>query len=155
MRRKHEHDLDEKLSSSESGHLTQLARLHGGLGGLLAALEARAEGDRAAVAAQELWLACVAMEAAIRAGREGAASWEESVRPLSQEVSAVKVRISVSPVFRTPGKSGEKIVFFDILKAIEEKSRNHIRIWIRKPVVRKRGSRILNTGCHLSESLLS
>ncbi len=100
MRRKHEHDLDEKLSSSESGHLAQLARLHGGLGGLLAALEARAEGDRAAVEAQELWLACVAMEAAIRAGKEGAASWEESVRPLSQEVSAVKVRISLSPVFR-------------------------------------------------------
>ncbi len=99
MRRKHEHDLDEKLSSSESGHLAQLARLHGGLGGLLAALEARAEGDRAAVAAQELWLACVAMEAAIRAGREGAASWEESARPLGQEVSAVKVRILLSIVF--------------------------------------------------------
>ena len=68
-----------------------MATLHGGLSGLLTALEGRAEGDKAAVAAQELWLACVAMEAAIRAGREGAADWEDTVRPLSPEISAIQV----------------------------------------------------------------
>jgi hypothetical protein len=91
LRRKHEHDVDEKLSSAESEHLAQVARLHGGLGGLLTALEDRAEGDKAAVAAQELWMACVAMEAAIRAGGEKANSWEECVRPLSPEITAIKV----------------------------------------------------------------
>ena len=62
MRRKHEHDLDEKLSSAESEHLAKVAALHGGLAGLLTALEGRAEADKAAVAAQDLWLASLALE---------------------------------------------------------------------------------------------
>jgi hypothetical protein len=97
LKRKHEHELDEKLSRAESEHLAKVAGLHGGLAGLLSSLEQRAEGDKAAVAAQELWLACLAMENAIRSGREGVATWEEKVRPLNHEISAIQVQLALVP----------------------------------------------------------
>ena len=50
---------------------------------------ARADGDRAAHIAQELWLSCVALNAAIRHGNEDGVQWEEKLTPLRKEVDTL------------------------------------------------------------------
>lgn len=49
----------------------------------------RAEQEKLARTAQELWLACVALSGAIRLGKEGAESWEAQIKPLDKEIFAV------------------------------------------------------------------
>ena len=93
MRRKHDHDLDEKLASAQSKYLSQVSALSGGLEGLSAALEARAQGDKASVSAQKLWLACVELEEAIKSGNIKAETFEESFKPLGAEIATIKVSI--------------------------------------------------------------
>jgi len=90
LRRKHEHDLDEKLSAKESKYLSHIAGLTGSLQGLNSALEARAVGDEAAVNAQKLWLACVALNNSIKLGNVEAETFFESAKALEPEVSAIK-----------------------------------------------------------------
>ena len=96
LRRKHEHDLDEKLASAQSKYLSQVSALSGGLQGLSAALEARAEGDKASVSAQKLWLACVELEGAIKSGNINAETFGESFKPLSAEIATIKVNNDIS-----------------------------------------------------------
>ena len=93
MRRKHDHDLDEKLASAQSKYLSQVSALSGGLEGLSAALESRAQGDKASVSAQKLWLACVELEEAIKSGNIKAETFEESFKPLGAEIATIKVSI--------------------------------------------------------------
>jgi len=90
LRRKHEHIMDEKLSAAQSEYLGQVAGLTGSLQGLATALTARAEGDKAAVSAQKLWLACVALENSINIGNSEAINFFECVKPLKPEVSAIE-----------------------------------------------------------------
>jgi len=90
LRRKHEHDLDEKISAKESEYLSHMAGLTGSLQGLNSALEARAAGDEAAVNAQKLWLACVALNNSIKFGNVEAETFFESAKALEPDVSAIK-----------------------------------------------------------------
>jgi len=90
LRRKHEHSLNEQLSSAQSDYLNKVSGFTGSLAGLSAALEARAEADKSSVTAQKLWLACVSLEDSIRQGNTEAGSFEESAKPLGTVVSSIK-----------------------------------------------------------------
>ncbi|XP_045615808.1 MICOS complex subunit Mic60 isoform X2 [Procambarus clarkii] len=82
--------LQDQLQSEKDRYLTRVARMQGQLDGLKNALSARADVDKAAYAARELWLACEALRSALRLGTDGAKSWEEQLRPLSEQISAIK-----------------------------------------------------------------
>jgi len=90
LRRKHEHDLNEKLSTAESDYLGKVAGLTGSISGLSAALEARAGGDSASVAAQRLWLACTSLQDSIKVGNSSAATFDDTIKPLKADVSSIK-----------------------------------------------------------------
>jgi len=79
MKRKHEHSLAEKLSTTQSGHLENLSSWSGMVSGLSTSLEARAENDQKAVLSQKLWLACSGLGAAL-----------DTLKPLVGEVTRVK-----------------------------------------------------------------
>ena len=83
--------MDEKISAKESEYLSHMAGLTGSLQGLNSALEARAAGDEAAVNAQKLWLACVALNNSIKFGNVEAETFFESAKALEPDVSAIKV----------------------------------------------------------------
>jgi len=90
LRRKHEHDLNEKLSTAESDYLGKVSGLTGSISGLSAALEARAGGDSASVAAQRLWLACTSLQDSIKVGNSSAGSFDDTIKPLKADVSSIK-----------------------------------------------------------------
>lgn len=50
---------------------------------------ARAESEKIARVAQDLWLSCIALNGVIRHGNEEAHEWENRLRPLKKEVEAV------------------------------------------------------------------
>ena len=91
MRRKHEHDLNEQLSTAQSEYLSNVAGLTGSLSGLSAALEARASGDGASVSAQKLWLACTSLQESIKIGNSSAETLDETIKPLKSDISSIKV----------------------------------------------------------------
>ena len=51
---------------------------------------ARAESEKIAQEAQTLWLACVALNGALREGNPDAETWEKQLRPLAPEVKAIE-----------------------------------------------------------------
>ncbi|CAH1784721.1 unnamed protein product [Owenia fusiformis] len=59
------------------------------LKGIESAVEARAELELQGRKAQELWLACQTLQAVIRDGKSGY-SWEEQMKPLANELMAIK-----------------------------------------------------------------
>jgi hypothetical protein len=89
LNRKNEHVLDEKLAAAASEYLTSLSGLSGTVTGLGKAVAARAASDQASLRAQSLWLACTGLRASLAAGRPQAATWEEKLLPLGQDVSSV------------------------------------------------------------------
>ena len=52
-------------------------------------VSARAESEKLAQQAQELWLACVALNGVIRVGEESGNTWEAQLKPLESAVQAV------------------------------------------------------------------
>ena len=56
----------------------------------LSRLAARADLDRAAHHAQEMWVSCQALKQAIRTGQLGAASWQQQLKPLRDEAAAIR-----------------------------------------------------------------
>lgn len=60
------------------------------LKGIECAVEARAEGEKIARVAQNLWLCCIALNGSIRHGNEkGVCCWEDRLLPLRKEVEAI------------------------------------------------------------------
>ncbi|XP_064081283.1 MICOS complex subunit MIC60-like isoform X7 [Macrobrachium nipponense] len=82
--------LDDEVHSVKTKYLTSLSEVQGQLEGLKNAMTARADVDKAAYAARELWLACESLRSALRLGAEQAKSWEEQLKPLSDHVKAIK-----------------------------------------------------------------
>ncbi|KAK3883104.1 hypothetical protein Pcinc_012558 [Petrolisthes cinctipes] len=82
--------LQDQLSSEKDKYLSSLARVLGQLEGLKKGLVERADVDKAAYAARELWLACESLRNALRNSGDGAKSWEEQMKPLDEQISAIK-----------------------------------------------------------------
>uniref|UniRef100_A0A336M9P5 MICOS complex subunit MIC60 n=1 Tax=Culicoides sonorensis TaxID=179676 RepID=A0A336M9P5_CULSO len=90
MRRKFQRELEEKLSNENANYKQQLATMIGKIKGMDDALKARADSERSAHQAQNLWGACQALWSSVRAGQPGV-SWKEKLRPLTHEIKAVAV----------------------------------------------------------------
>jgi len=90
MTRKHDHVMEEKVSSLSVQAETSLASATGAVEGLRSAIEARAEDDKAALEAEKLWLACTTLSQAVKEGTADAATWEERAKPLAKIVKDVK-----------------------------------------------------------------
>jgi mitofilin len=90
LTRKHEHNMDEKLSNAETSYLTNLAKLNGSVEGLVSALESRSDADKASVSAQKLWMACLSLRNSIELGNLSAENLETTMKPLSCEIKAIK-----------------------------------------------------------------
>uniref|UniRef100_A0A0P4VSX0 MICOS complex subunit MIC60 n=1 Tax=Scylla olivacea TaxID=85551 RepID=A0A0P4VSX0_SCYOL len=82
--------LQDKVQSEKDTYLSSLARIQGQLQGLQSALAQRADVDKAALSARELWLACESLRNALRNSGEGAPSWEEQLKPLQDHISAIR-----------------------------------------------------------------
>ncbi|XP_063604057.1 MICOS complex subunit MIC60-like isoform X3 [Penaeus indicus] len=82
--------LQDKVQSEKDKYLSSVAVMQGQLDGLKNALTARADVDKAAYSARELWLACESLRSALRLGKEGAKSWEEQLKPLDEHITAIK-----------------------------------------------------------------
>ncbi|XP_037785363.1 MICOS complex subunit MIC60-like isoform X5 [Penaeus monodon] len=82
--------LQDKVQSEKDKYLSSVAVMQGQLDGLKNALTARADVDKAAYSARELWLACESLRSALRLGKEGAKSWEEQLKPLDEHIAAIK-----------------------------------------------------------------
>ncbi|XP_069988940.1 MICOS complex subunit MIC60 isoform X2 [Penaeus vannamei] len=82
--------LQDKVQTEKDKYLSSVAVMQGQLDGLKNALTARADVDKAAYSARELWLACESLRSALRLGKEGAKSWEEQLKPLDEHITAIK-----------------------------------------------------------------
>ena len=90
LTRHHEHLMAEQVDSLTSTQVASLASISGTVSGLNAALQARAVSDSASLAGQTLWLACTSLSTKLNTGRLEAATWEEKLQPLLEEVEKVK-----------------------------------------------------------------
>ncbi|KAL3863537.1 hypothetical protein ACJMK2_005289 [Sinanodonta woodiana] len=81
--------LHTKLLEERSSFHTEMVGWIARLKGIEAAVDGRAESEKMAQQAQTLWLACVALNGAIRLGNPEGAKMEEQLRPLSNEVEAI------------------------------------------------------------------
>lgn len=78
-------ELDQTLESATLKQREELAAIVGHLKGLQMALEARSSMDMASLEAQELWLACSSLEAALNDSQ-----WLAEVRPLKRELDYIR-----------------------------------------------------------------
>lgn len=86
LSRKHARELDESVEKAVLRQREELAAVLGHVRGLQDALEARAGMDKAAVEAQELWLASSALEQAINRG-------DGNYKSIVKEVNALKIAL--------------------------------------------------------------
>ncbi|XP_068222602.1 MICOS complex subunit MIC60 isoform X2 [Palaemon carinicauda] len=144
--------LDDEVHSVKTKYLTSLSEVKGQLEGLKSAMTARADVDKAAYAARELWLACESLRSALRLGAEQAKSWEEQLKPLSDHVQAIKTAGGESNPYITavlnaiPDEALERGVFTE--EAIKER-------FIKVERICKRVSMIGDNGGSLLRYLLS
>jgi hypothetical protein len=112
LSRVHLRELDELLENATLSHRQELAAVMGHVRGLQTALENRAEMDHAALEAQELWLACSALQGAV----ENSSGEVQSVK---HELAAVrKILQSKDPYVKAvidaiPGQVSERGVYSD------------------------------------------
>jgi len=92
LNRKHGHTLSEQLYNTNTKHLEDLSSLSGTVTGLTTSLQGRAQQDKDAVLAQQLWVACSGLEASLG-----------TLKPIMGEVARVKTVAS-------PGDSFVQIV---------------------------------------------
>lgn len=81
--------LNIKLLEERAAFQTEMSGWIGRLKGIEAAVEARAETEKLAKQAQELWLACVALNGVVRQGRKNPLSNENQLKPLKKEIRTV------------------------------------------------------------------
>ncbi|XP_014773687.1 MICOS complex subunit Mic60 [Octopus bimaculoides] len=81
--------LNMKILEERATFQTEMSGWIGRLKGIEAAVEARAETEKLAKQAQELWLACVALNGVIRQGRKNILSNENQLKPLKKEIRTV------------------------------------------------------------------
>ncbi|RXG57581.1 MICOS complex subunit Mic60 [Armadillidium vulgare] len=86
---KWETKLQNDLHNESSKYYVSLSEIQGDLMGLKSALKSRADADKAARAAHELWLACESLKTALRLGKENSYSWEDQLLPLSKQIQSI------------------------------------------------------------------
>lgn len=84
LTRQHSRDLDEATEKAAIKHREELGGIIGHLQGLQIALESRSNMELASLEAQELWLACTALQSAV-AETDG-----KEIRNLNKEITAIK-----------------------------------------------------------------
>jgi len=90
LTRKHEHNLNESLSTAESKYLMSVAALNGKVEGIVSALESRSQADKESISAQKLWLACLSLRSSIELGSVSSENLDTTMKPLSNEIKAIK-----------------------------------------------------------------
>ncbi|XP_037078576.1 MICOS complex subunit Mic60-like [Pollicipes pollicipes] len=90
LKRRFEAAHEDRLRAERHKFQAELAVVMGELKGVRDAITARADLDRAAHHAQEMWVACQGLKQAIRTGQLGAASWQQQLKPLRDEVAAIR-----------------------------------------------------------------
>ncbi|XP_041368308.1 MICOS complex subunit Mic60-like isoform X2 [Gigantopelta aegis] len=84
-----ERQMHVKLLEERQNFQCEVAGWISRLKGIEAAVEGRAEQEKMARMAQELWLACLALNGAIRLGNEEGKEWEDKIKPLTDEIDHV------------------------------------------------------------------
>ncbi|CAG2237212.1 FCJ1 [Mytilus edulis] len=84
-----ERELNTKLIEERQSFHTEVANWIARLRGIESAVEGRAESERVSRKAQQLWLACVALNKALMHGIEDIDVWELKIKPLANEIAAV------------------------------------------------------------------
>lgn len=84
-----ERNLNMKLIEERQSFHTEVANWIAKLKGIEAAVEGRAEAEKLSRKAQQLWLACVALNGALLHGIEDMEVWEQKIKPLANEIAAV------------------------------------------------------------------
>ncbi|XP_063237803.1 MICOS complex subunit Mic60 isoform X2 [Bacillus rossius redtenbacheri] len=88
LQRQFKQKLEESLAEEQTKYKKQLAEMLGRLKGIDAALKARAASDKGVHESQVLWNACQALYMSLKVAKPNV-PWQEQLRPLSAEVSAV------------------------------------------------------------------
>lgn len=83
--------LFDELNKEKDRQFKEIASIRGRLLGLQSVVSARADADKAARAARQLWLACQALRNTLRLGRENASTWDEQLQPLQPHLTAIAV----------------------------------------------------------------
>lgn len=89
LERQCEREVHTQLLKERQSFQTEVAGWIARLKGIETAVEARAESEKIARVAQDLWLSCIALNGAIRHGNEVGEEWEQRMKPLRKEVEAV------------------------------------------------------------------
>ncbi|ESO86545.1 hypothetical protein LOTGIDRAFT_128909, partial [Lottia gigantea] len=84
-----EREMHTRLIEERQSFQTEVAGWIARLQGIEAAVDARAENERTARTAQELWLACIAMNGIIRLGKEDGITMEDKLQPLASQATAI------------------------------------------------------------------
>lgn len=82
-------ELNTKLIEERQSFHTEVANWIARLKGIEKAVEERAEAEKTSRKAQQLWLACVALNKALLHGMEEVKVWELKMKPLANEIAAV------------------------------------------------------------------
>ncbi|KAL5021900.1 hypothetical protein ScPMuIL_001055 [Solemya velum] len=85
-----ERELHTKILEERQVFQTEVAGWIARLKGIESAVEGRAELEKLARRAQDLWLSCLALNGAIRLGTDTAYTWEGQVKPLKGEVADIQ-----------------------------------------------------------------
>ncbi|XP_076468715.1 MICOS complex subunit MIC60-1-like [Babylonia areolata] len=89
LERQCEREIHTHLLRERQSFQTEVSGWIARLKGIETAVEARAESEKIARVAQDLWLSCIALNGAIRHGNEEGEEWEQKRKPLRKEVEAV------------------------------------------------------------------
>nr|KAG5693707.1 hypothetical protein BaRGS_008349 [Batillaria attramentaria] len=84
-----EREMHKQLLQERQAFQTEVAGWIARLKGIESAVEARAESEKIARVAQDLWLACIALNGVIRHGNEEGQEWEDRLKPMQKEVEAI------------------------------------------------------------------
>lgn len=86
---KYERQFNLKFIEERQAFQAEIAGWVARLKGIETAVENRAAAEKIAREAQDLWLACLALNGTIRRGKEEELAWEERLKPLGNEIVAV------------------------------------------------------------------
>lgn len=100
-----ERELNTKLIEERQSFHTEVANWIARLRGIESAVEGRAESERVSRKAQQLWLACVALNKALMHGIEDIEVWELKIKPLANEIAAVSDAAGNHPYVKAIVKS--------------------------------------------------
>merc|ERR1719402_1133308 len=88
LNRTWERRLQDSLFDEQTSFRAQIGQANARVKGITEGLRGRIKLEKAAKQAQDMWVACVALQSAIKHG--GSGPWESKIKPLHTEVDAIK-----------------------------------------------------------------